>query len=157
MNIIEPVRKSILVNAAPERAFAIFRIGTWWPKQHSILASGSPQKQVVIEAQAGGRWYEIGEDGTQCDWGKVLACEPPRRLLLAWQLNGEFKYDPSAMTEVEVTFTPEGEATRVELEHRGFENYASGQALRDAVAGDEGWMGLLKLLASHVAAKRVPE
>jgi hypothetical protein len=53
-----------------------------------------------------GRWFEIGEDGSECNWGKVLAWEPPTRVLLAWQINGDWKYDASLVTEVEVTFTP---------------------------------------------------
>jgi uncharacterized protein YndB with AHSA1/START domain len=145
---IAPVRKSVLVRATPEHTFAIYLGQGWWPKAHSLLASGSPQKQVVIEPRAGGRWYEIGEDGSECDWGKVLAVDPPRRLLLGWQINGNFQADPSAMTELEITFTPAEGGTRVDLEHRGFESYVTtGQQLRDAVDGEMGWGGLLKLMA----------
>jgi len=147
---IEPVRKNVLVRAAPERAFAVFTAGAWWPKEHSILASGSPRREIVIEPRAGGRWYEVGEDRTECDWGRVLVWEPPRRMILGWQINGNFEFDPSATTEVEVNFIPEGEGTRVGLEHRGFELYATGQDLRDAVGGDNGWAGLLKLLATKI-------
>ena len=121
---IEPVRKNVLVRAAPERAFAVFTAGAWWPKEHSILASGSPRREIVIEPRAGGRWYEVGEDRTECDWGRVLVWEPPRRMILGWQINGNFEFDPSATTEVEVNFIPEGEGTRVGLEHRGFEDEA---------------------------------
>jgi uncharacterized protein YndB with AHSA1/START domain len=145
---IAPVRKNILVKATPEDTFATYVGQGWWPKEHSLLASGSPQRKVIIEPRAGGRWYEVGEDGTECDWGKVLAYDPPRRLLLTWQINGNFKPDASAMTEVEVTFTPEADGTRVELEHRGFGNYATtGQQLHDAVDGEMGWGGLLQMMA----------
>ena len=107
-----PVRKSITVKADAARAFAVFtgRIGSWWPRSHCIASS--PQKDVVLEPKVGGRWFEIGEDGSQCNWGMVLAWEPPLRVLLAWQINANWKYDPELVTEVEVTFTPvEGGAT----------------------------------------------
>jgi uncharacterized protein YndB with AHSA1/START domain len=147
-----PVRKSILVHAAPEHAFATYVSGSWWPKAHSILASGSRQKSLVIEPHVGGRWYEIGEDGSECEWGKVLVWEPPRRLLLTWQINGNFEIDRNGTTELEVVFTPVGEGTRVELEHRGFESYvATGQQLRDAVDGDMGWADLLQGFAGKLA------
>ena len=144
---IAPVRKTIFVRATPEHTFATYVAGGWWPKEHSILASGSPQKAVIIEPHAGGRWYEVGEDGSECDWGQVLAWDPPRRLLLTWQINGNFEMDQSGSTELELNFTAEGDGTRVDLEHRGFENYANGQQLHDAVDSDQGWGGLLKRMA----------
>ena len=78
-----PVRKAITVAVPPETAFARFveRIGTWWPSAYSIGAS--PQKCVVIEPRGAGRWYEVGEDGSECDWGEVVSWEPPSRLVLA--------------------------------------------------------------------------
>jgi uncharacterized protein YndB with AHSA1/START domain/uncharacterized protein YciI len=146
--IIEPVRKSILVRATPEHTFATFAAGAWWPKGHSILPESSPRVKLTFEPPPNGRWYETGTDGTQCDWGKVLAWDPPRRILLGWQLNGNFEYDPSATLELEVNFTPEGGGTRVNLEHRDFELYAeTGQRLRDSVGSDDGWSGLLSELA----------
>ena len=146
--IILPVRKNVLVHTTPERAFEVFIAGSWWPLEHSILASASPRKKLVIEPRVGGRWFEIGEDSTECDWGCVLVWEPPRRLVLGWQINGNFERDASATTEVEVTFLAVKEGTRVELEHRGFEGYAAtGQQLRDAVDSDNGWTGVLKKFA----------
>ena len=151
---IPPVRKQVVVAASPEQAFKVFAAGAWWPPGHSILASGSPRKELVLEPRAGGRWYEIGEDGSQCDWGRILAWEPPRRMLLGWQINGNFEADTSATTEVEVTFTPEGKGTRVELEHRGFDRYPdTGEALRKAVGSDDGWGALLEKFGLIVAAR----
>src|SRR6516225_6962741 len=100
-----PVRRSLTVKADAASAFDVFtnRIGNWWPHSHSI--GSSPQKSIVLEPRPGGRWFEIGEDGSQCNWGKVLAWEPPARVLLAWQINGDWKYDPDLITEVEVRFT----------------------------------------------------
>jgi uncharacterized protein YndB with AHSA1/START domain len=138
-----PIRKSVHVKAAPDRAFDVFTAGAsrWWLKTHSISATKSPIKDVIIEPRVGGRWFERGEDGSECEWGKVLAWEPPARLLLAWQINGEFKYDPTLITEVEVRFTPADSGTLVELEHRLIERMgARGAGMVEAFT--RGW-GLL--------------
>ncbi len=141
-----PVKKTVLVHATPEHAFAVFtaRMGSWWPKTHSTAQS--PQKEVVMEPRTGGRWYEIGEDGSQTEWGQVLAWDPPGRVLLAWQLTGEWKYDKDFITEVEVTFAPEGDAIRVTLEHRNLERYGEkAVATHAALNSDGGWTGMLAL------------
>lgn len=146
-----PVRKSVRVSAPPTRAFAVFTAIAWWPKQHSIL-KGTPQQAVLIEPRLGGRWFERGEDGTECDWGKVLAWEPPTRLLLSWQLNGRFEVDATLNTEVEITFVAEGDGvTRVELEHRYIERAGdTAAALRAGVDAPDGWAGLLRRFAEAV-------
>jgi uncharacterized protein YndB with AHSA1/START domain len=143
-----PVRKTVRVKATLMRTFEVFTAISWWPKEHSIL-KGTRQQAVLIEPRAGGRWFERGEDGSECDWGKVLAWEPPRRLLLTWQLNGNFQVDPNLVTEVEVTFMPEGaNLTRVELEHRHLERAGdTAAALRAGVDSPDGWAGLLKRFA----------
>lgn len=150
-----PVRRSVLVAADPARAFAIFtgRMGAWWPKTHSV-GQGSPQVDVVVEPQAGGRWYERTEDGGECPWGHVIAWDPPGRLLLAWQLDGTWRFNPDLVTEVEVTFTPEGEGqTRVLLEHRHIERFGDlAAATRDSLDSPGGWQGILDLYAGLVAA-----
>ena len=134
-----PVRKSVRVKAAPARAFEIFTSGMsrWWLKTHSISPTKTPIKDVVLEPRIGGRWFERGEDGSECDWGKVLAWEPPARLLLAWQINAQFQADPGVMAEVEVRFLPDDTGTRVELEHRRLEQLSP---LRESF--ERGW-GLL--------------
>ena len=152
---IAPVRRSVFVEAPPERAFEVFTAGfaSWWPKSHSVLEAD--QEAVFIEPEAGGRWYERGAGGEECDWGRVLAYEPPRRLLLSWQLDQEFEPDPdpSTASEVEVTFTREGDGTRVELEHRGFERRLDGGAqVAESVAGEGGWSGLLVAYADAAQA-----
>jgi uncharacterized protein YndB with AHSA1/START domain len=144
-----PVRKSVTVKADAQRAFEVFTrgIGRWWPRSHCIAAS--PQQDVVIEPQVGGRWFEIGEDGSECNWGKVLAWEPPTRLVLAWQINGEWKYDAGLVTEVEVTFTPlsAGE-TRVDLEHRNLERFGDkGAEVRGMIDSEGGWSAIIKRYA----------
>jgi uncharacterized protein YndB with AHSA1/START domain len=138
------IRKQLTVEAPLERAFRVFtaNMGAWWPKDHHIGAAAL--KDCVIEPKVNGRWYELSEDGTACEWGKVLAWDPPRRLLLAWQLNAGFKYDPALLTEVEVTFTVLGpKLTRVDFEHRDLERF--GEAA-DRLRGDmdKGWGQILE-------------
>lgn len=143
-----PVRKSIRVKAARQRAFEIFTQWRWWPKEHSILKSKSPQVSVTTEPRAGGRWFERGADGSECDWGKVLVWEPPARIVMTWQLNGRFEIDPSLHTEVEVKFIADGEFTRIELEHRYLERAGdTAQMMRDAIDSPGGWGGLLQRFA----------
>ena len=143
-----PVRKSVHVNASPEHAFDTFAngIGRWWPKTHKI--GPAELDRPVIEPKPGGRWYELDVDGSKCEIGKVLAWEPPARQVLIWQLTPEFTYDPDLITEVEVTFTPEGSGTRVDLEHRHLERVGEkADALRESVSGPGGWPALLQLFA----------
>jgi uncharacterized protein YndB with AHSA1/START domain len=150
-----PVRKSVRVNAPPERAFEVFTagIGRWWPKSHHIGASDLDTP--VIEPKAGGRWYERGVDGAECEIGKVLVWEPPARLVLAWQLTADWKYDRNLITEVEVRFIADGTgATRVELEHRNLERFgARADALRGQIDSAGGWGSLLELFAEAAAQK----
>jgi uncharacterized protein YndB with AHSA1/START domain len=142
-----PVRKSVVVNANVARAFDLFanNITSWWPPSHTILKA--PLKTIVIEPFVNGRWYDVGQDGSECDNGKVLAWEPPHRLVLAWQLNPDWQYDPELITEVEVKFIPEGERkTRVELEHRHIERMGEkAEAARNAVDSPNGWSAILEL------------
>jgi uncharacterized protein YndB with AHSA1/START domain len=148
-----PVRKTVRVKAPPPRAFEIFTagMGRWWMKSHSI--GTSPQKDVVMEPRAGGRWYERGEDGSECPWGKVIAWEPPTRVLLAWQINGEWKYDADLVTELEVRFIPDGSGTRVELEHRNLDRFgAVAEQVRGQLDAPGGWSGLLENFAKTTDA-----
>lgn len=107
-------------------------------------------KEAVIEPRVGGRWFERGNDGSECDWGRVLVWEPPVRVVLAWQLDSEWHYNPELRTEVEVRFIAESaEATRVELEHRYLERLGDqGPVLREKIDAPGGWSALLGLYAS---------
>jgi len=149
-----PVQKSVVLHATPEHAFAVFTAGMsrWWIKTHHIGAA--PLKDVVIEPHSGGRWYERGEDGSECDWGRVLVWEPPRRLVLTWQIDAQWKYDPGLVTELEVTFTPAGEqVTRVALEHRNLERYGErAEAIRAQLDG--GWPKLVESFANACGEER---
>jgi uncharacterized protein YndB with AHSA1/START domain len=149
----DTVSKSITVPASQARAFEVFtaQLGSWWPKQFSIGASD--MADFVIEPVTGGRWYEVGVDGVECDTGRVLAYEPPVRLVLAWHLDGSWQFDPDPAhaSEVEVRFVAVDDThTRVELDHRHFERHGDGAA---AVRGgvESGWPGILELYAAHVA------
>jgi uncharacterized protein YndB with AHSA1/START domain len=147
-----PVRKSIHVDASPEHAFDTFTagIGRWWPKSHKI--GQADLERPVIEPREGGRWYELDVDGSECEIGKVAVWDPPARLVLIWQLTPEFAYDPDLITEVEVLFTPDGDGTRVDLEHRDLERMGEkAEAMRETVSGPGGWPGLLALFAKESA------
>lgn len=139
-----PVVKRLVVQADVQRAFDAFtaRIGTWWPRAHSIGAA--PQADVIIEPHVGGRWYERGTDGSESEWGKVLVWEAPRRLVLAWQLDAQFRFDPALITEVELRFTALAPGqTQVDFEHRHLERLGdSAAAHRDRL--DSGWPGILE-------------
>ncbi len=143
------LQKQVIVEAPADRAFRIFteKFDQWWPRGHHI--GKADMKTAVMETRANGRWYEVGVDGSECDWGRVLVWDPPRRVVLAWQLNGKWEYDPLLVTEVEVTFTPLGAgSTRVELEHRNLERFGEHEeAVRKSIGADEGWGGLLRLYA----------
>jgi len=154
---MEPVRKEVVVEAPPERAFRVFtdKFDAWWPRDHHI--GKVEMARAVLEPRAGGRWYEVGVDGSQCDWGKVLVWDPPKRLVMAWQLNHEWQYDPALVTELELRFTPVGPMqTRVELEHRNMERFGEHAAMmRDALGSAQGWMTHLTLFAKAAGEESV--
>jgi uncharacterized protein YndB with AHSA1/START domain len=141
-----PVRKSLVVKATPEKSFTAFTsgIGRWWPRSKSI--GSSPQTDVVLEPVVGGRWYERGADGSECEWGKVLQWQPPSRVVLAWQIGADWKYDPSLVTEVEITFTAlSASETRVDLEHRHLDRLGpNAERVRAAFDSEDGWNGVLE-------------
>jgi uncharacterized protein YndB with AHSA1/START domain len=147
---VTPVRRRIRVNSEPARAFDIFTKGMsrWWPREHSI--NRSPIRDIIMEPRAGGRWMERGEDGSECQWGKVLAWEPPTQLVLAWQINAQWQYDPELVTEVEVRFSPDGDGTLVELEHR-LEGYGEAtEQMRQVFDGPQAWQHTLERFAKEV-------
>ena len=126
-------------------------MGEWWHKEHSINPD-TRQADVVIEPRPGGRWYEVGDDGSERDWGRVIAFEPPRRLVLAWQLTRDFDYDQDFETTVEVNFAERDGKTIVDFEHRDLERMGAGAV--DTLEGmDGGWdmlLGLYKAVADRV-------
>jgi uncharacterized protein YndB with AHSA1/START domain len=153
---MQPVLKTITVNASPEKAFRVFTEGmdTWWPRTHHI--GKSPMKKAIVEGRTGGRCYTEQEDGTECDWGEILIWEPPQRFVMAWKITHQWAYepDPAKASEVEVKFTPIGASTRVDLEHRHFERHGEGAGvMRTSIDSPGGWGGLLAMYAARVEAK----
>ena len=150
-----PVRQSITVEAPIERAFTFFtdHLDSWWPRDYKIGATD--MKTAVLEGKEGGRWYEQDVDGSECDWGRVLAWEPPTRLVLSWQISTSWQYEPelARSSEVEVRFTAESPTrTRVDLEHRGIDRHGPGSdQMRSAVAGEGGWPRVLAQFAEALA------
>ena len=145
-----PVRRSVLVNCSLEHAFEVFTSGfdRWWPRSHSV--GSAPQRAALIEPRVGGRWYEIGDDGSQTQWGTVMAWEPPHRLVLVWSVDPDWNCDPELHTEVVVRFTPEGGGVRVDLEHRNLEAFgARAEEVRAKIDNEKGWNGLLKMFAAE--------
>jgi uncharacterized protein YndB with AHSA1/START domain len=142
----ESVRKELMIKTSPARAFKVFteQFHHWWPKSHHI--GKAEMKEAILEGRAGGRWYEIGVDGSECDWGKILVWEPPKRLILGWQINAEWKYDEDLMTEVELNFVEVGpHLTRVTLEHRDIDKFGiSAQDVWNSLDSERGWTGLLR-------------
>lgn len=123
---IDPIIHRVTVKPAPARAFDLFtaHIGNWWPKGQT--PGKSPQAVVIVEPHAGGKWFERDMEGNETQWGKVLEWEPPGRLVLGWQLNTQWRYDPALLTEVELTFThAENGGTVVTLEHRNLERFGA--------------------------------
>src|ERR1700753_4297123 len=111
---IESIRKQIIVACSQEHAFRVFTRGFdgWWPRDHHI--GKVDMQKAVIEEKVGGRVYEIGIDGSEGEWGKGRAWEPPTRFAWTCQLTAQFEYDPNFVTEVEVKFFAEGQKrTRV--------------------------------------------
>jgi uncharacterized protein YndB with AHSA1/START domain len=158
MNVQAPadsVHKSITVEAPIERAFTVFtdQIGSWWPPDHHIL--DAPLAEMVFEPREGGRIYDRGTDGSECQWSRVLAYEPPTRVVFSWDidLHWQIETDPDRASEIEIRFIPEGEArTRVELEHRNLDRHGDGwEKMRDAVASPGGWGRGLGAFAERAA------
>ena len=151
---IAPVRKSVVVDASPSQAFAVFTSGIdrWWPKSHGIGAT--PVRESFIEPFVGGRWYTRHEDGSDIVIGHVRVWQPAERLVVSWEVSADWKPDPrpAFTSEVEVRFTADaGGGTRVELEHRNFERMgaAAGETMRKGVDG--GWPHLLDLYAKEAS------
>lgn len=140
---VAPVGQSIVVEAPIERAFKVFTedFGSFKPPEHSLLAV--PIAETVFEPRVGGYLYDRGTDGSECRWARVLAYEPPNRVLLSWDISPRWQIetDPDKTSEWEVRFTAvSANRTRVDLEHRNLERHGEGwESVRDGVAGDRGW------------------
>ncbi|PYR35931.1 MAG: ATPase [Acidobacteria bacterium] len=121
---VDAVRKTITVQTSPQRAFHVFtaEYDSWWPRSHHI--GKSPMKRAIIEGRAGGRCYTEQEDGTDCDWGSVLVWDPPHRLVIAWQIDGKWQFEPD-----------------------------DAAAIRTAIDSPNGWGGLLQMFVDRVEGR----
>jgi len=150
------VRSSIVVDAPIERAFSVFTdgFGTFKPRDHNLLEVDIAE--TVFETHVGGNIYDRGVDGSECRWARVLAYEPPNRVVFSWDISAQWQLetDPAKTSEVEVTFTAEGpERTRVELEHRNLDRHGEGwEGVREGVHGDQGWPLYLEAFAGQAGA-----
>ena len=137
------VRRQIVVEAPIERAFAVFtdRFGDFKPPEHNLLRV--PIAETVFEPKVGGHIYDRGTDGSECRWARILAFEPPSRVVFSWDISPQWtiETEPDNASEVEVTFIAETpERTRVELEHRHIDRHGPGwPAVSEGIANDQGW------------------
>jgi uncharacterized protein YndB with AHSA1/START domain len=149
------VRAQIVVDVPIEHAFAVFtKDASWKPLEHNLLSVEIAES--IFEAYEGGYVYDRGVDGSECRWARVLAYEPPNRVVLAWLINPRWRLesDASSTSEVEVRFIAEAQGrTRVEIEHRNLDRHGQGwEALRDSVGAPDGWPLYLQRLAERVVA-----
>jgi uncharacterized protein YndB with AHSA1/START domain len=154
--VVDPnsVRKTIVVEAAQAIAWRVFteKMGAWWPLAYYKIG-GATAVDAIMEPRVGGRWFERGDDDSTCQWGRVLTWEPPTRLVLTWDIDANFKYDPSLNTEIEVRFIAHGSRrTRVELEHRHLDRYGIRREEMRRIYDSEGdWGKLLEAFAAVAA------
>jgi uncharacterized protein YndB with AHSA1/START domain len=148
------VTTSVVVDVPQSRAFAVFtdEIGTWWDPDHHLLPEGTTLTAMVFEPRVGGHVYDVVSDGSECRWSRVLAYDPPERVVFSWDINlqWEIETDLDRTSEVEVRFIAEApDRTRVELEHRNLDRHGDGwEQMRDAVGSPNGWSGGLSLYAA---------
>jgi uncharacterized protein YndB with AHSA1/START domain len=137
------VRREVTVDVPLERAFAAFteRFGDFKPKEHNLLAS--PITETTFEPRVGGHIVDRAEDGSECRWARVLAYDPPNRVVFSWDISPywQIEADEANTSEVEVVFIAETDSrTRVELEHRNLDRHGPGwEGVRDGIAEEGGW------------------
>ena len=141
------VRKQLRVKAPLDRTFSVFveQMERWWPPTHHIAPE--PFESIFIEPRVGGRWYERDAKGNQCQWGQVLAWNPPHQVTLSWHLGPDWQFNPdlAKASEVELRFTPDGpDGTQVELIHSKIERHGEGfEQYRSALDGPGAWVAIL--------------
>jgi uncharacterized protein YndB with AHSA1/START domain len=149
------VGTSIVVEVPQDRAFELFTvdIGTWWDPTHHLIEA--ELAEMVFEPRVGGHIYDKGVDGSECHWARVLAYDPPERVVFSWDINlqWELETDLERTSEVEVRFIAEApDRTRVELEHRHLDRHGDGwEQMRASVGSDNGWSSGLRLYAEAAA------
>jgi uncharacterized protein YndB with AHSA1/START domain len=153
---VTSIRHDVVVQAPIEHAFSVFTdgFGTFKPREHNML--GVDIAETVFEPRIGGYIYDRGIDGSECRWARVLAYEPPDRVVFSWDISPQWQVetDLEATSEVEVRFIAEApDHTRVELEHRNLDRHGDGwEAVREGVDSEGGWPLYLQRYASVIAA-----
>ena len=148
------VRHKIIVRAPIERAFRVFTedFGSFKPPEHNLMSV--PIEATIFEPRVGGYLYDRGSDGTECRWARVLAYDPPNRVVFSWDIGPtwQIESDPNRTSEVEVRFIAEdGDRTRVELEHRNLDRHGDGwESVRDGIDAADGWPLYLQRFAAVV-------
>jgi len=144
------VRHHVTVRAGVDGAFKTFveSFPSWWPHNYRCTKVGAP---LGVDPRAGGRWYEIDEEGNEHTFGRLLTVDPPERLVIAWHLNGFGRIDPDNYSEFEVRFVPDGaDRTRVEVEHTRFDRMGTKHAKRVRNGMDKGWPTILAALQERI-------
>jgi uncharacterized protein YndB with AHSA1/START domain len=147
---LPPLGGTVTVNTSLERAFQFFTgsLTAWWPAEYHI--GTAEMAEVVMEPRVGGRWFERGVDGSECDWGRVLAWEPPDRVVVTWQINGQWQFDPDPAhaSEVNVRFTADGPGhTTVDITHEHVERLVGAKAVHEAFLEGGSWSAMLERFA----------
>jgi uncharacterized protein YndB with AHSA1/START domain len=154
---IAPVVQERTVDAPAATCFRVFveGYGTWWPPEHHI-GEGRTMVGFFLEPRVGGRCFDVDTDGVECQYGTVLAYEPPHRVVWAWHIQGDWTVDrdPALQSEVEVTFTPDGpRRTVVRLTHAKIERHRLPEGIAGPVAGPGGWPAILERFADRMAGR----
>jgi uncharacterized protein YndB with AHSA1/START domain len=150
------VQTSIVVDAPIDEAFSVFTegIGTWWPREYNLLKVDIAER--VFEPRVGGQVYDRGIDDSECHWARVLAYEPPDRVVISWDISPQWQIetDLDKTSEVEILFTSESaERTRVEVEHRHLDRHGDGwEGMRDSVGSEGGWPGCVRRFGVRMSA-----
>lgn len=148
-------RAAVTVPLPAERAFAAFtqRMTEWWPREYTW--GETSLEYIVMEPRSGGQWYERDSNGEEQAWGTVVDWDVPRRVVLSWAIGPDRlpETDPSCASEIEVRFVPDGESTRVEVEHRRFAAHGAEAAdgYRAGMASPQGWPLILECFAAWLA------
>ena len=151
------IRHEIVVEAPLERAFSVFTdgFGSFKPREHNMLSVDIDE--TVFETHVGGNIYDRGVDGSECRWARVLAYEPPDRVVFSWDISPQWQIetDPGRTSEVEVRFIAEApDRTRVELEHRHLDRHGPGwESLNESLGNDQGWPLYLSRFAALFPAE----
>lgn len=154
MTTITDVRREVAVMGTPQRAFELFtnRMAEWWPAEHHL--AGSPVVAMTVEPRVGGRIFDSCEDGSESVWGQVTEWDPPRGFTFAWMITGSWQLetDVEKASRVSVTFTADGDRTRVAVVHKDFWRLPEGgQGMADAVGSADGWGSGLQCFAEFAA------